>query len=99
MDDVRLGAPGLKVSALCLGCMTYGTPQWRPWVLDERAARPLIPRLLILRAVAGAGTPLTRLAAAEEKDHQGCRSKAALKAGGEAGLFAAVAALSPRRGR
>jgi hypothetical protein len=88
--------------------MTYGTPQWRPWVLDEQAAtplipRPLIPRPLILRAVAGAGTPLTRLAAAEEaaeeKDRQGCRSKAALKAGGEAGLFAAAAALSPRRGR
>ena len=22
--------------------MTYGTPQWRPWVLDEEASRPLV---------------------------------------------------------
>jgi 1-deoxyxylulose-5-phosphate synthase len=44
MDYVRLGTLGLKVSRLCLGCMTYGTPQWRPWVLDEQAARPLIRR-------------------------------------------------------
>jgi 1-deoxyxylulose-5-phosphate synthase len=44
MEYVRLGALGLKVSRLCLGCMTYGTPQWRPWVLDEQAAMPLIRR-------------------------------------------------------
>ena len=35
MDYVRLGSTGLKVSRLCLGTMTYGTPAWRPWVLDE----------------------------------------------------------------
>lgn len=40
MDYVRLGNTGLKVSRLCLGCMTYGSPQWRPWVLDEAAAEP-----------------------------------------------------------
>jgi aryl-alcohol dehydrogenase-like predicted oxidoreductase len=30
MDHVRLGQTGLKVSRLCLGCMTYGSPKWRP---------------------------------------------------------------------
>ena len=40
MDYVRLGATGLKVSRLCLGCMTYGSPKWRPWVLDEEASLP-----------------------------------------------------------
>jgi len=40
MDYVRLGNTGLKVSRLCLGCMTYGTPKWRPWVLDEDASLP-----------------------------------------------------------
>jgi len=46
MDYVRLGSTGLKVSRLCLGCMTYGTSKWRPWVLDEEASRPFIKRAL-----------------------------------------------------
>lgn len=46
MDYVRLGSTGLKVSRLCLGTMTYGTPAWRPWVLDEQASRPFIRRAL-----------------------------------------------------
>jgi aryl-alcohol dehydrogenase-like predicted oxidoreductase len=46
MDYVRLGASGLTVSRLCLGTMTYGTPQWRPWVLDEDRSRPFIKRAL-----------------------------------------------------
>jgi 1-deoxyxylulose-5-phosphate synthase len=37
---VRLGNTGLKVSRLCLGCMSYGSTGWRPWVLEEDAARP-----------------------------------------------------------
>jgi 1-deoxyxylulose-5-phosphate synthase len=40
MDYVRLGKTGLKVSRLCLGCMTYGSPKWRDWILDEQASRP-----------------------------------------------------------
>jgi len=40
MEYVRLGATGLKVSRLCLGCMTYGSPQWRSWVLDEQQSLP-----------------------------------------------------------
>lgn len=42
MNYVRLGDSGLKVSRLCLGCMTYGDPTWRPWVLKEDEARPFI---------------------------------------------------------
>jgi aryl-alcohol dehydrogenase-like predicted oxidoreductase len=48
MDYVRLGSTGLKVSRLCLGTMTYGTPQWRPWVLDEAASRPFYRRAVEL---------------------------------------------------
>ncbi len=40
MEYVRLGNTGLKVSRLCLGCMTYGSSKWRPWVLDEEASLP-----------------------------------------------------------
>ena len=40
MDYVRFGKTGLKVSRLCLGCMTYGSTKWREWVLEEEASRP-----------------------------------------------------------
>ena len=46
MDYVRLGSTGLKVSRICLGTMTYGTSQWRPWVLDEADSRPFLKRAL-----------------------------------------------------
>jgi len=46
MDYVRLGSTGLKVSRLCLGTMTYGTPAWRPWILDEAASRPFYQRAI-----------------------------------------------------
>lgn len=42
MQYTRLGSTGLSVSRICLGMMTYGSPQWRPWVLDEAASRPLV---------------------------------------------------------
>ena len=48
MQFVTLGRSGLKVSRICLGTMTYGTPTWRPWVLDEEASRPFIRRALEL---------------------------------------------------
>lgn len=46
MDYIRLGSTELNVSRLCLGTMTYGTPNWRPWVLDEETSRPFIKRAL-----------------------------------------------------
>lgn len=46
MQYVNLGRSGLKVSRICLGMMTYGSSQWRKWVLDEADARPFIQRAL-----------------------------------------------------
>jgi len=46
MEQVRLGHTGLKVSRICLGTMTYGTPKWRDWVLEEEPSRPFIKRAL-----------------------------------------------------
>jgi aryl-alcohol dehydrogenase-like predicted oxidoreductase len=40
MKYAYLGKTGVTVSRLCLGCMSYGNPQWRPWILDEQAAWP-----------------------------------------------------------
>ena len=48
MEYVRFGNTGLKVSRLCLGCMTYGSTQWRDWVLEEDAARPYFREALEL---------------------------------------------------
>jgi len=42
MKTTRLGNTGLSVSRICLGMMTYGSSQWRPWILDEAASRPLV---------------------------------------------------------
>lgn len=48
MRLVNLGPTGTKVSRLALGMMTYGTPKWRAWVLDEDAARPIVRRAIEL---------------------------------------------------
>src|ERR1700679_782356 len=44
METINLGRTGIKVSRLCLGCMTYGTSKWRPWILDEPASQPFYRR-------------------------------------------------------
>jgi 1-deoxyxylulose-5-phosphate synthase len=43
---VRLGATGTEVSALALGCMSFGEPDRgaHPWSLTEEASRPLLRR-------------------------------------------------------
>lgn len=46
MQYVRLGKTGLQVSRLCLGTMTYGSPDWRAWVLNEEQSRPFIQKAL-----------------------------------------------------
>ena len=40
MNYVALGNTGLKVSRICLGCMSYGSTKWRDWVLDEDQSFP-----------------------------------------------------------
>ena len=46
MQYINLGKTGMKVSRLCLGMMSYGSKQWREWVLDEEQAKPFIRRAL-----------------------------------------------------
>jgi 1-deoxyxylulose-5-phosphate synthase len=47
MEYVRLGSAGLKVSRVCLGCMSYGVAtENNPWVLNEEQSRPYIKRAL-----------------------------------------------------
>jgi aryl-alcohol dehydrogenase-like predicted oxidoreductase len=47
MEYARLGSTGLKVSRICLGCMSYGQPaEGNQWVLDEQHSRPYIQRAL-----------------------------------------------------
>jgi aryl-alcohol dehydrogenase-like predicted oxidoreductase len=48
MEYTNLGSTGLKVSRVCLGCMTYGSKSWRQWVLDEEEGRPFIKQALEL---------------------------------------------------
>ncbi|HLX21353.1 MAG TPA: aldo/keto reductase [Gaiellaceae bacterium] len=44
MEYVNLGKTGLRVSRLCLGMMSYGPHESRPWTLDEAAAEPIVRR-------------------------------------------------------
>jgi len=46
MKYVRLGSTGLKVSRICLGTMTFGSPEWRNWVMGETEAVPFIKAAL-----------------------------------------------------
>ena len=50
MDYVNLGKTGLKVSRICLGCMTYGAPAKGPltpgshaWALTKKKANLSAP--------------------------------------------------------
>src|SRR5437879_5468069 len=44
MEYVNLGRTGLRVSRICLGMMSYGRSEERPWALDEQAAEPIVRR-------------------------------------------------------
>jgi len=48
MEYTNLGPTGMKVSRICLGCMTYGRKSWRQWVLEEEEGRSFIKQALEL---------------------------------------------------
>ncbi|AHX14115.1 aldo/keto reductase [Dyella jiangningensis] len=48
MQYVNMGRSGLKVSRLCLGAMSYGSPDAKAWILGEEEGRPIIHRALEL---------------------------------------------------
>ncbi|MFB6136922.1 MAG: aldo/keto reductase [Halobacteriaceae archaeon] len=48
MEYTTLGDTGLEVSRIGLGCMSFGSSDWREWVLDEAEARPIIERAIEL---------------------------------------------------
>jgi aryl-alcohol dehydrogenase-like predicted oxidoreductase len=48
MEYTTLGSTGMTVSRICLGCMSFGTPEWREWVLDEAESREIIERAIDL---------------------------------------------------
>jgi aryl-alcohol dehydrogenase-like predicted oxidoreductase len=48
MEYTTLGDTGMEVSRICLGCMSFGTSDWRDWVLDEEAGIELVDRALDL---------------------------------------------------
>jgi aryl-alcohol dehydrogenase-like predicted oxidoreductase len=48
MEYTTLGSTGMEVSEICLGCMSFGTPDWRDWVLDPEESRPIIERAIEL---------------------------------------------------
>ncbi|MBB4053341.1 aryl-alcohol dehydrogenase-like predicted oxidoreductase [Devosia subaequoris] len=48
MEYSNLGRTGLKLSRLAMGCMTFGSSKWAPWVLDEEQSRPILEKALDL---------------------------------------------------
>jgi aryl-alcohol dehydrogenase (NADP+) len=46
MKYMNLGNTGLSVSRLCLGMMTYGSKEWRDWVLEYQDAKPFVAKAL-----------------------------------------------------
>jgi aryl-alcohol dehydrogenase-like predicted oxidoreductase len=66
MEYVRLGATGLRVSRICLGMMSYGSPTWRDWILDEEQAEPLVRRAVELGVTFFDTADMYSLGASEE---------------------------------
>ena len=48
MEYSLLGNSGLVVSRIALGCMSFGSRQWRPWILEEDGAMPFFRRAVEL---------------------------------------------------
>ena len=48
MEYTTLGSTGIEVSRIALGCMSFGRPEWREWVLEEEESREIIERAIEL---------------------------------------------------
>lgn len=48
MEYTILGNTGMTVSRICLGCMSFGSSDWREWVLNEEESIPIIERAIDL---------------------------------------------------
>jgi len=48
MQYSRLGKSGMRVSRICLGMMSYGSPSWRQWVLTEEQGLPFVKKSIEL---------------------------------------------------
>jgi aryl-alcohol dehydrogenase-like predicted oxidoreductase len=48
MEYTTLGDTGMEVSRICLGCMSFGSSDWRDWVLDEEEGLELVERAIDL---------------------------------------------------
>jgi len=48
MEYTTLGDTGVTVSRICLGCMSFGSSDWREWVLDREAGLELVDRAIEL---------------------------------------------------
>jgi aryl-alcohol dehydrogenase-like predicted oxidoreductase len=46
MEYTTLGDTGTTVSRICLGCTSFGSSDWRDWVLDEEAGLELVDRAI-----------------------------------------------------
>src|SRR6056297_3949847 len=48
MEYTTLGSTGMEVSRICLGCMSFGSSDWREWVLEDEESKKIIDRALDL---------------------------------------------------
>jgi aryl-alcohol dehydrogenase-like predicted oxidoreductase len=48
MEYTTLGDTGIEVSRICLGCMSFGSSEWRDWVLEEAESHEIIDRAIDL---------------------------------------------------
>lgn len=48
MEYTTLGSTGMNVSRICLGCMSFGSSDWREWVLDDEESKEIIDRAIDL---------------------------------------------------
>jgi aryl-alcohol dehydrogenase-like predicted oxidoreductase len=48
MEYTTLGSTGVEVSRICLGCMSFGSSDWREWVLEPDEGKELVDRALDL---------------------------------------------------